>query len=435
MIDPDIGFTSGVILEPTRFVGRHDLLAKTVAALNTSHGLLAVYGKRGVGKSSLARQIQSMALGDYGLLRKAGLSHKIPEHPRKYLTVFYQCDSGIENAEALLSRLINDQDPEDGLLRLVPDDGKEVVEFTRAKGAHAGADLKIVKWGVKGVETTKYAKVVPDDTFQTFRNFISAIVIHQVKKKFKRDALLIILDEFDVIQDKSKIGSLIKSLSSDTVKFCISGIAKDITSLVDDHVSVERLLEDGSLFVRPMPRDEGVAVIEKAQDLYQNKVLFNSVVTDEIVEVSAGYPYFIQLLGKACVKKLDERSTDTVTTNIWSEVKSDIASGAAFPTLESKYQTAIGRSEQRELLLHLLAGQTEEEAEGTDEVGRVYLKNTRRDAADLEIANVDQVLPRLVDRKFGPVLEKVPDRTGVYEFVNPIFRLYIRLRSFDSRAS
>jgi Cdc6-like AAA superfamily ATPase len=205
MIDPEIGFTSDVIKDPKRFVGRTNLIENCIKGINSSHGLIAVYGKRGVGKSSLLRQIQQMALGDYLLAKNSGLGQVIPEHSRKYLTVYYQCDSMISDVSDLLTRLCNDQNDEDGMLRLVPDDGKEIVEFTRAKEVHAGADLKVVNWGAKGLESTKYAKVVPGNIVQTFRNFTNSIVTHQVKNRMKRDGLLILLDEFDVIQDKSRI--------------------------------------------------------------------------------------------------------------------------------------------------------------------------------------------------------------------------------------
>jgi hypothetical protein len=54
MIDPEVGFTSDVIRDPRRFVGRADLIQDSIAALNSTQGLIAVYGKRGVGKSSLS---------------------------------------------------------------------------------------------------------------------------------------------------------------------------------------------------------------------------------------------------------------------------------------------------------------------------------------------------------------------------------------------
>src|SRR6185437_10767374 len=164
------------------------------------------------------RQVQQMALGDYTLAKYAGLQAHIPDKPRRYLTVYYTCDALIKGGLDLLSRLCNDQSDEDGLLRLVPNDGKELIEFERVKEVGVGADLKVVNWGAKGIESSRYARTVPGDIVQTFRNYVTAIGTHQVQKLMKRNGLLIVLDEFDVIADKDGLGSLVKSLSSSTVK-------------------------------------------------------------------------------------------------------------------------------------------------------------------------------------------------------------------------
>lgn len=429
MLNPETGFTSDVITDPNRFVGRTDLIRDCMQALNSPTSLIAIYGKRGVGKSSLLRQVQQMALGDYTLAKNAGLRHEIPLQPRKYLTVFYTCDSMINSGEGLLSRLINDQEDEDGLLRLVPDDGKEIVEFTRAKEVSAGADLKVVNWGAKGVESTKYAKIVPNDTVQTFRNFLSSIVQHQVKKRMNRDGLLILLDEFDVLSDKKGLGSLIKSLSSKDVKFGICGIGQDLTDLIEDHASVERLLEQGAIHVKPMPEPEAMAVLEKAEELYRGELKFDTSVKQDIIEVSQGYPYFVQMIGKSCVTKASQKGTTTVDKDIYQSVMNDIRNGAAFPTLESAYQRAIGTSENRQMLLHLMAEQSEQNTLFHEDVGRIFLKHARKDAEDFDVDYLDQNLPRLLDKNYGPVLRRIPEGQGIYEFNNPVFRLYVRLRS------
>jgi Cdc6-like AAA superfamily ATPase len=430
MIDPEIGFTSDVIRDPNRFVGRTDLVRDCIKSINTPLGLIAIYGKRGVGKSSLLRQIQQMALGDYTLAQKAGIDREVPERKRKFLTVYYSCDSMIENGQQLLNRLCNDQNAEDGLLRLVPNDGKEIVEFTRSKEVNLGADLKVINWGTKGVESSKYARVVPNDNVQTFRNFIDAIVTHQVKNRMKRDGLLILLDEFDVIRDKQGIGSLIKSLSSPEVKFAISGIGQDLTDLVEDHASVERLLEEGAVHVQPMPPEESEAIIYTAEQLFKGSISFERRVAKRIAELSNGYPYFTQLLGKECVTHANKFRDALVTEEILATVIEDVKSGRAFPTLESAYIRAIGNSEGRQMLLHLLADQPDETMHVDDEIGRVMLKAVRRDAEDLDIQHIDQLLPRLVDPKYGPVLRRLPEAQGIYEFVNPVLRLYVRLRRF-----
>ncbi|MEX0701682.1 MAG: AAA family ATPase [Planctomycetales bacterium] len=409
MIDPEIGFTSDVIRDPIRFVGRRELIRDCITALNSSLSLIAVYGKRGVGKSSLLRQVQQMALGDYTLARNAGLQHLIPSRPRRYLTIYYTCDGFLRDGVELIRRLINDQDPEDGLLRLVPDDGKELVEFARSKEVSGGSDLKVVKWGAKGVDSTRYARVVPADDVQTFRNFLSSVVAHQVRARMKRDALLVLLDEVDVINDKSGIGSLIKSLSTETVKFGICGIANDLNDLVADHASVERLLEAGALKVNPMPEPEAEAVITTAEHLFRGQVTFDATVRSRIVTLAEGYPYLIQLLGKECVHVANERETTRVTLDVFGQVLDGIRNGTAFPTLEAQYQRAIGESEGRQILLHLLAEQPADRALFNDEVGRVVLKKIRGDAKDLNIDHVDQLVPRLIDKNFASSPESVGD--------------------------
>jgi Cdc6-like AAA superfamily ATPase len=426
--DPEVGFTSDVIRDPGRFVGRTDLIEDCIKALNTPLGLIAVYGKRGVGKSSLMRQLQQMALADYTLARRASLAHAIPKRPRGYLTVYYSCDAMIKDGQELLRRLCNDQHDEDGLLRLVPNDGKDLAEFTRTREIAAGADLKIVNWGTKGIESSKYARVVEGDVVQTFRNFVSAVVTHQVKKRMKRDALLILLDEFDVIKDKAGLGSLIKSLTSADVKFAISGIGDDMSDLVQDHASVERLLEEGAVHVQPMHPEESKQIIYTAQTLFQGAILFDPVVVEKIAEISRGYPYFTQLLGKGCVAQANKLATKDVAVSVFDLVLDDVRHGRAFPTLENAYQRAIGNSKDRQLLLHLLAEQKEDHTLYDENVGRIVLKEARKDAEQLDVQYVDQLIPRLVDEKYGPCLKRVAERQGIYEFVNPVLRLYVNLR-------
>lgn len=428
MVDPEIGFTADVIRDPGRFVGRTELIRDCINALNATTGLISVFGKRGVGKSSLLRQIQQMALGEYTLVKRAGLEGAIPKRPRTYLTVYYTCDSLIKDGKDLISRLVSDQDAEDGLLRLVPNDGKEIVEFTRGKEVSAGADLKVVSWGAKGVESSKYAKVVPNDVVQTFRNFVSAVVDHQVHRRMKRDGLLIILDEFDVIGNKEGLGSLIKSLTTPQVKFAVCGVGRDLTDLIADHASVERLIEQGLLAVKPMPLAESEGIITRAAELFRGAVRFAPGIASKIAGLGQGYPYFVQLIGKQCVHEMNTRGGDLVDEEVFNAVVEGLKSGKAFPSLESAYKRAIGESPHRQTLLHLLAEQDTEQS-FTDEVGRVVLKNSRTVAEELGVEFVDQVMPRLVDVKFGPVLERLSQ--GVYEFVNPVLRQYIRLRGMS----
>lgn len=314
LVDPEVGFTSAVIRDPQRFVGRSDLIESSMRAINTASSLIAVFGKRGVGKSSLLRQLQLMATGDYEIADRAGLHHLIPSRKRTYYTVFYTCDSGIENIEELLLRLCTDTDPEDGLLRLVPDKGKELVEFSRAEANDAAIDIKLLRWGSRGEDAEKYAANLRADTIQTFRNFCSSILSHNNRLWRRRDGVLIMIDEFDVIRDKAGIGSLIKSLSSDKLKFAISGISDDLTELIDDHASVERLIEQGYAHVTPMKLEETRKIFDTATSLFDGAVVFDEGVINRIHEISMGYPCFAQLIGKRCVEQGNASGTNQITS-------------------------------------------------------------------------------------------------------------------------
>jgi hypothetical protein len=269
---------------------------------------------------------------------------------------------------------------------------------------------------------------VKDDVVQTFRNFVDSIVTHQVHKRMKRDALLILLDEFDVIKNKNGLGSLIKSLTSQTLKFAVCGIGHDLSELVEDHASVERLLEEGAIHVQQMQPAESEEIIYTAEKLFQGQLTFDREVIKQIAKLSDGYPYFTQLIGKECVAQASRVKTNRVDDGVFSQVLQDIRSGRAFPTLEKAYQRAIGNSAEREILLHLLAGQEQDQVLYNDELGQVALKQARKDAEDLQVAYVDQLLPRLVEARYGPILRRASERQGVYEFVNPVLRLYIKLR-------
>jgi Cdc6-like AAA superfamily ATPase len=431
LVDPEAGFTSSVIRDPKRFVGRTELIQNCMNSLSAKEGLIAVYGKRGVGKSSLLRQIQQMANGNYDIAQKAGLAHLVPNNPRKYYTVYYASDSSIKNMEGLISRLLNDSDPEDGLLRLVPDQGKQLTEFSRSDEASGGLDLKIVKWGVKGTDAQKYSSVVPNDAIQSFRNFVSSAIDANNRLWKKRDSVLILLDEFDVIQDKSGMGSLIKSLTSPEVKFGICGIGSDLGALISDHKSVGRLIEQGAIHVQQMSPEETRAIFDTAHRLFKGKISFDKKVIDQIVDLSEGFPYFAQLIGKACVQYGNEIGTNAIDEKIFGEVLEKIRTGRSFPHLEEQYQLAIGKSKERAMLLTLLAEQKTESAEYTQDLGRVVLQKVRSAAQELDIDYMDQLMPRLVEARYGPALVKGSDQRGIYEFSDPVFRAYVKLRRLD----
>ena len=303
-----------------------------------------------------------------------------------------------------------------------------MIEFSRTSEGSFGTDLKVVSWGAKGTDSTKYSYRVPNNITQTFRNFINSVVNHNNTLWSKRDALLILLDEFDVIRDKTGLGSLIKSLTSPTIKFAVCGIGSDLSSLVTDHASVGRLIQQGSLHVEPMEQSEVTEIFATARTLFKNQVEFAPAIVEEIANLCEGYPYFAQLIGKACVEQGNRAGTNVIDTKILESVLGEIRTGKVFPTLERDYNRAVGHSADRAWLLALLAEQSENETLFDISGNNVRLKDVRGIAKGLDVSHIDQNLPRLVEAQYGPVLVKDPARQGIYEFVDPVFRAYVKLR-------
>ena len=82
------------------------------------------------------------------------------------------------------------------------------------------------------------------------------------------------------------------------------------------------------------------------------------------------------------------------------------------------------------MLLVLLAEQTGEATLYNDDLGRVVLQRTRAAAQGLGIEYIDQLMPRLVEERYGPALVKSEQR-GIYDFADPVFRAYVKLRRLD----
>jgi hypothetical protein len=171
-------------------------------------------------------------------------------------------------------------------------------------------------------------------------------------------------------------------------------------------------------------------IFATAEELFKKKVQFDKSVVERIVELSEGFPYFAQLIGKASVQYGNEIGTNDIDGKIFDEVLEKIRTGQSFPNLEQQYQLAVGRSAERAMLLVLLAEQSSEATLYNDELGRIVLQRTRATAQGLGIEYIDQLMPRLVEERYGPALVKGEER-GIYEFADPVFRAYVKLRRLD----
>jgi hypothetical protein len=69
-----------------------------------------------------------------------------------------------------------------------------------------------------------------------------------------------------------------------------------------------------------MSADETRQVFETAEKLFAGVVKSYKEVVEKIIGYSEGYPYFAQLLGKACVDKANQIGTNDIAAPIFDEV-------------------------------------------------------------------------------------------------------------------
>jgi hypothetical protein len=95
------------IKDTERFAGRDDELLALSTALQSHGAQIVLYGQRGVGKSSLARQLTKPATNDKDVVARL---KQAPFEPLDFVPVYIACDDSIKNIESLMLRLLSDEE-------------------------------------------------------------------------------------------------------------------------------------------------------------------------------------------------------------------------------------------------------------------------------------------------------------------------------------
>ncbi len=109
----------------------------------------------------------------------------------------------------------------------------------------------------------------------------------------KKAGIVIFLDEFDQLEDRAKVGLLLKSINN--VRFVIIGVAATRKSLVGHHPSVARKLTSYEI---PLLSQENVDwFFTSAERKSGGLVAFTKEFRRHVFEKSSGFPWLVQQLG------------------------------------------------------------------------------------------------------------------------------------------
>lgn len=414
-ITPHNAFTPAKeIQDIERFAGRTELLDALSGALQSDGAQIVLYGQRGIGKSSLSRVLMQMATNDTAALAR------LKERPHvkfDYLPIYVTCDDSITSIDKLCMRLLTD---ENALAAWIP---FRVVERTTAGegGGKLGVKIIEVSGKVSG-SISERAIEIESDARTTFINACRAVVNMDVAKH----GLLIIVDEFDRVTDKSGIASMLKALGPESVTFALVGVAGTISELIADHESVARQLADGAIEVEPMTKGELAEIITRAMSALGKKYAFEADATDWITTIARGHPFYVHLVGKHALLRAIARKSLKVSIEDARDALADIAFKGSAPIQEATYKRAVGHSFIRERILKGFAERDEQEVYTTD----LYSELAKELKVDPSAISV--YVGQLASDKYGAVIGKTRDR--YYQFNDSLFKAYAAARPFERKA-
>ncbi len=101
-------FRPGLAIDtPAKFAGRKHVIEQLTDALHVDGSTPVIYGERGLGKTSVAHQIERIALGDVELLESLDLARLALAEGHRFVTFYLSCTDDIRNKDELLQRFIN----------------------------------------------------------------------------------------------------------------------------------------------------------------------------------------------------------------------------------------------------------------------------------------------------------------------------------------
>ncbi len=394
-----------------RFAGRDVELSALSTALQSDGAQIVMYGQRGVGKSSLARQLAKLAVNDKELIARL---KQAPFEPLDFVPVYIACDDSIKKIETLMLRLLCD---EDALAPWVP---FKVVEKKSSGEMGAKFSVKVIELGGKKTDAiTERAHEFESDIVSVFTSACRAIV----KTGVAKHGLLIIIDEFDRIKDRTGLASLLKTLGPEGVTFALVGVATTVQDLVTEHESVARQLADGSVHVRPMRDDELQEIFDKAENLLEKKFVFSTEAREWVVKIARGHPFYVHLVGKHSLLRAIATGASVITLEIAKDALSEIALKGSAPIQESTYKTAIGHSYTREVILKRFSERNEDEIHTTELYAGIGKE------LGIEPGAVSVYVGHLGSDKYGAVLKKTRER--YYQFSDSVFKAYAAARPYE----
>lgn len=402
-------FPAKEITDADRFSGRRKYVEDCYYALISEGTNIAIIGNRGIGKSSLARQVINIATGKNDILHKVGFS---VDEELDFLPIYFACGKSTLTHQELLEKLLTNKDCLQDWSYDIPKARKSLEKY------QPKFSVGITSFGGEKSNEKSSVTSQPDHDVETVFTNVGAAITEQ---KMAKNGVLFVIDEFDQIQDKTGFASFLKALATNVpgVKFCIVGVAHDIQELMKDHASSDRLFAGGIINLPAMTDSELEEIIRGAEASIDEYIRFDQNATRKLVSLAQGHPYMIHLIGKYSLRMAYRNGGNDISQSDINSTLSGIAESGTDPVLEGRYKKAVASSNQREIVLKALAEVQANEIE-------IQTAEAYKKAIDRGVDNPSQFVGHLVTDDYGSELIKIRER--YYRFKDSLFVAYANAR-------
>lgn len=341
------------------FVGRRKLLAFAFDALAVPGSSLAIYGTKGIGKTSYGWQILAGISGSSELIDRLGIDTNFPIP--QYHCIWLRCSDVLQNLEGVLAKLLEPTNRKYSLSSTFPKVFTEKQQRTISKTL--GYDGPFFKALFKIENSDKEVPSLERNSME-FMNF--RMKIHRLFEEtlfeirnhpdYRDKEIIIFLDEFDRITDKTGVGQLLKNLND--ARFAIIGTGDDIIQIIEDHSSAQRKLEGSKIRLPEMKNDEIRQIFERAARTFPNRVFFAEEFIDLVINNASGFPWIAQLLGFHAVVPHQKGSAGRqiiIGAKDFENAANELAGPMGDVERYDQLLKSIGDSEKRERLLFSMA--------------------------------------------------------------------------------
>jgi hypothetical protein len=394
------------------FAGRRDLLRDACLRVGRDDFSALIYGDRGVGKTSFGWQLLELLSGDRTLAQSGDLN--LPANLSECKCVWLQCQDYMQNIEGVLLSLLKDSLREHSFSQEFPKvyENAEVKDKIERK-YQLNLGFVSTEFLFKGGD--KPDKSERANVQDLFRDFIDAC-----KHFYPDHSIIIFLDEFDSLPDRSGVGQLIKA--TDDARFVIIGIADNVDEIIEDHQSAARKLADSKFRIPRFKAEEINFVFDKAEEVTNHKIIFDQKFREEVKFRAYGYPFLVQRFGFFATQLILD-SGQAVNyplrigiTDLQSSIDRLFKDPEESRLYKSLFEVLEGDRQAKKEILRIVAQETD----------YIPVENIRNKISGRLKLHVEQNTKSLIDIK---VLKRVEDNR--VRFVDPEARILTQVY-FDS---